>query len=252
MRFEDLDTRLRQYETARDYCVPDGLFVVVRLDGRGFTRLTRETCAFEAPFDARFRDLMTETCAHLMQCGFNVAYAYTQSDEISLLLHPQDRSFARKERKLLSILASEASARFSLSLGQMAAFDARLSLLPSAELVVEYFNWRALDAARNALNAHAYWLLRKQGRSQDQATDALHGMRADDKHQMLFVNGVNFAALPAWQKRGIGLYWRSVERDGIDPRSERPVRVERCVLHTDLELPASYDYPEFVRCLSGD
>ena len=86
MRFDDLDKRLRQYEAAYDFCVPQENFIVVRLDGRGFTRLTKEVWQFEAPFDIRFRDLMAHTVQHLMQCGFNVAYGYSESDEISLLL----------------------------------------------------------------------------------------------------------------------------------------------------------------------
>ena len=72
MRFDDLDKRLRQYETAYDFCVPQESFIVVRLDGSGFTRLTKEIWQFEA--------------RHLMKCGFNVAYGYSESDEISLLL----------------------------------------------------------------------------------------------------------------------------------------------------------------------
>lgn len=86
MRFDDLDKRLRQYKTAYDFCVPQESFIVVRLDGSGFTRLTKEIWQFEAPFDIRFHDLMAHTVRHLMKCGFNVAYGYSESDEISLLL----------------------------------------------------------------------------------------------------------------------------------------------------------------------
>lgn len=42
MRFEDLDHRLRQYETLYDFCTPQDHYIVVRLNGRGFTRLTKE------------------------------------------------------------------------------------------------------------------------------------------------------------------------------------------------------------------
>lgn len=59
--------------------------MVARLDGRSFTRLTKEVHQFEAPFDERVREIMVETVKHLMSCGFNVIYGYTQSDEISLL-----------------------------------------------------------------------------------------------------------------------------------------------------------------------
>jgi tRNA(His) guanylyltransferase len=113
------------------------MYMVARLDGRSFTRLTREVHQFAAPFDERFRDLMVETTAHGMQCGFRMLYGYTQSDEISLLVHPDEQTFGRKLRKYESILAGEASAKFALLLGAHAAFDCRISQLPSAEFVVD-------------------------------------------------------------------------------------------------------------------
>lgn len=35
--------------------------MVARIDGRGFTKLTKERHDFARPFDERFRDLMIET-----------------------------------------------------------------------------------------------------------------------------------------------------------------------------------------------
>ncbi|MBN1888260.1 MAG: tRNA(His) guanylyltransferase Thg1 family protein, partial [Thermoflexales bacterium] len=105
MKFDELDARLRVFETAHDHCVLPGIHIVARLDGRNFTCLTKETCKFQAPFDAKFRDYMTETTSHLMDCGFRVLYGYTESDEISLLFHPGEDTFARKVRKYTSILA---------------------------------------------------------------------------------------------------------------------------------------------------
>src|SRR5580698_5269337 len=106
MKFDELDARMRVYETAHDLCVLPGLFMVARLDGRGFTRLTKEVHKFEAPFDVRFRDLMLDTTEYLMTgCGFNFAYGYTESDEISLLFVSDERGLRRKLRKLVSILA---------------------------------------------------------------------------------------------------------------------------------------------------
>ena len=118
------------------------------------------------PFDVRFRDWMLDTVEHLMYCGFRIIYGYTQSDEISLLFHQQDDSFGRKTRKLNSVLAGEASAKFSLLLGAMAAFDCRICELPNATRVRDYFRWRQEDAHRNALSAHAYWMLCRRSRSE--------------------------------------------------------------------------------------
>ena len=154
MKFDDLDQLMRTFETAHDYCVLPGIYIVARIDGRNFTRLTKELHQFEAPFDERMRNYMIETTSHLMNCGFRVVYGYTQSDEISLLFHPEITTFDRKMRKYNSILAGEASAKFSLWLGDHAAFDCRISELPSTDRVCDYFRWRNEDAHRNALNAH--------------------------------------------------------------------------------------------------
>ena len=110
-----------------------------------------------------------------MECGFRVIYAYTESDEISLLFAPEETTFGRKVRKYNSILAGEASAAFSLQLGGAAAFDCRTIPLPTAERVQDYFLWRQEDAHRNSLNSHCYWMLRKEGMSAAEATETLRG-----------------------------------------------------------------------------
>jgi tRNA(His) 5'-end guanylyltransferase len=228
---------MRPYETALDTPVPPGFAIVARLDGRGFTRLTRDLCQFEAPFDPRFRDLMAVACRRLMDCGFNVGLAYSESDEISLLFDPAEVCFGRKPRKWISVLAEEASAAFSLALGQIASFDARLSVLPGREQVIDYFRWRMADAARCCLNGHAYWLLRRQGLTARAASEHLLGLGRADKHELLFQAGINFDALPTWQKRGFGVYWVDSPRTGRNPLTGQTTTTRRRTLAVDLELP---------------
>lgn len=246
MKFDDLDQKMRVFETANDRCVLPGIFIVARIDGRNFTRLTKDIHAFEAPFDTRFRDMMAATTEHLMTCGFRILYGYTQSDEISLLFHRDDNSFGRKTRKIDSVLAGEASAKFSLLLGALGAFDCRVCELTSPEYVRDYFRWRNEDAHRNALNAHCYWMLRKSGRSINEATDAILGMSVADKNEMLFQSGVNFNDLPPWQKRGIGVYWETFEKDALNPKTGERVNATRRRLKRDLELPMRDAYDEFI------
>lgn len=81
MTFDELDVKMRVFETAHDYCVLPQVYMVARMDGRSFTRLTKEIHKFEAPFDIRFRDTMVETVKHLMDCGFRVVYGYTESQK---------------------------------------------------------------------------------------------------------------------------------------------------------------------------
>lgn len=247
MKFDDLDTKMRRFETAHDHCVLPSLFIVARLDGRGFTRLTKEVHQFEAPFDVRFRDHMVGTVEHLMNSGFRAVYGYTQSDEISLLFHRDEDSFDRKLRKLDSVLAGEASACFSLRLGAIGCFDCRISQLPTEQLVVDYFRWRQEDATRNALNSHCYWLLRKAGKSVREATQFLLGQTTANKNELLFQHGINFGKLPAWQKRGVGLYWENFEKAGLNPKTGGVTTAVRRRIRTELELPMKEAYEAFIR-----
>jgi len=246
MKFDELDQRMRVFETASDQCVLPGIFMVARLDGRSFTRLTKQGERFEAPFDERFRDLMVQTAESLMQCGFQVCYAYTESDEISLLLDRNEQLFGRKLRKYNSTLAGEASARFSLLLGDVGTFDCRISQLPSVDLVVDYFRWRSEDACRNALNAYCYWTLRKDGFDEQGATKKLNGLSIAKKNELLFEYGINFNDLPSWQKRGVGLYWQQYDRTAFNPKSGQQELAIRRHIVRDFELPMKEDYSRFV------
>ena len=222
--------------------------MIARLDGRGFTRLTKEEHSFAKPFDERFRDFMVQTAEHLMtSTGFRFIYGYTESDEISLLFALGEDKYNRKLRKLVSILAGEASAKFSLLLGAIGVFDCRISQLPTIELVVDYFRWRNEDAHRNALNAHCYWCLRKQGAGMADATAQLNGLSIADKNELLFRQGINFNNLPLWQRRGVGLVWETYERPATNPRTGQFTSATRRRIHHLLELPMKDKYSEFLR-----
>ena len=223
--------------------------MVARLDGRSFTRLTKEVCEFEFPFDERFRDMMAATTESLMTCGFQVIYGYTESDEISLLFAREENTFSRKLRKYNSTLAGEASARFSLLLGNVATFDCRISQLPTPELVIDYFRWRNEDAARNALNSWCYWTLRKDGQNEQQATKRLVGLSVSEKNELLFQYGVNFNDIPSWQKRGIGLYWEQYDKPAVNPITNEEVVARRRRIRTEYDLPMKEEYGEFVRSI---
>lgn len=248
MNFSLLDRQMRVFETNSDLSALPELYLVARLDGRSFTRLTKETVPLEAPFDIRFRELMVATTRDLMQCGFNVIYGYTESDEISLLFRKDETQFGRKLRKIISTLAGEASAVFSLRLGQKATFDCRVSQLPTMQRVVDYFRWRAADAFRNCLNSQCYWALRKSGSSATEATQQLNGMSVSRKQELLFQRfQTNFNDLPAWQKLGIGLSWEVYQKtlEG-PPRTDAAIPATRRRIKTWYELPMKDDYAKMI------
>lgn len=249
MNFDDLDKMMRVYEESIDQYVLQDMYLVARIDGRSFTRLTKEICHFEAPFDVKFRDMMVETVKALMNCGFRVVYGFTESDEISLLFHKDENTFGRKVRKYNSILAGTASAAFSLELGQPGVFDCRLIPLPNVDKVKDYFMWRQEDANRNALNSHCYWMLRKKGVSVQDATAEIEGKSIGYKNELLFQNGINYNDLPLWQKRGVGIWFEDVEKTGFNPIENKEVKAIRRAMKSEYELPLGKEYADLIERL---
>ena len=248
MKFDDFDKQMRVFEESLDQCIIPDMYIVVRLDGRSFTRLTKEICKFEAPFDPVFRDLMVDTTRHLMEAsGFQILYGYTQSDEISLLFSRDETTFNRKVRKINTTLAGEASVSFSMALGKLAAFDCRVVPLPNEEKVVDYFRWRQEDAHRNALNSWCYWTLRKEGKKAREASKALEGKATSFKNEMLFQHGINYNDLPNWQKRGTGIYVQEVEKEGLNPITGVKILTTRKQLLVDYDLEIGDKYDDFIR-----
>ena len=246
MRFDEFDRNMRRFEQALDQTLIPDCFMVARLDGRNFTKLTKETCKFEAPFDTKFRDIMVHTTKSLMQCGFRVIYGYTESDEISLLFHKDDETFGRKMRKYNSVLAGTASAHFSTKLGKPGVFDCRMLLLPDVEHVCDYFLWRQEDAHRNALNSHCYWTLRKDGLDAKAATRELKNKSVMFKNELLFQHGINYDTLPSWQKRGIGFWYEEQPKIGFNPVTKEKVETSRRVIREEYELQIGKKYAEMI------
>lgn len=156
-------------------------------------------------------------------------------------------AFNRKTRKIISILAAEASAKFSVLHDEMATFDARICILPNAKAVEDYFRWRHEDAHRNALNAHCYWMLRKEGENIKNATDQVKGLSRQEKHDLLFSRDINFNELPSWQKRGTGLYWTEIEKSGFNPKTKQSTVSTRRHIFKNYELTLGEDYSQFIQ-----
>lgn len=243
MHSDEFEARQRAREYFHGLTVLPGVWPVLRLDGRSFSRLTEEH--FEKPFDPRFSELMVETAGALLT-ELGGRYAYTESDEISVLFDPGFHLFGRGVEKLVSVSAGIASATFTRAYGEAAHFDSRLWLGTDVTDVVDYFSWRQSDAARCALNGWCYWTLRHAGHTASQASRALEGTSTSDKNELLFRHGITFAGLPTWQRRGIGLRWESYPHTGRDPVRGVEVTSTRRRLVVDRELPMKGDYRDLV------
>jgi tRNA(His) guanylyltransferase len=102
------------------------------------------------------------------------------------------------------------------------------------------------DAARCALNGWCYWTLRNAGKTAAEATRALSRTKTADKNELLFRHGINFNDVPAWQRRGVGLWHEEYQRSGYDPVREIGVTATRRRVHVERNLPMKDAYRELI------
>ena len=237
MKPDDFEAHMRKGEWFHSLRVPEGVWFVIRLDGRGFTKLTQDM-GFKKPFDTALHDYMARTVEKCME-DFQGVFATTHSDEISILFRPDADFFDREVEKIVSTTAAVASARFTQVLGDPGTFDSRIWLGASIGDVCDYFSWRMEDSVRGCINSYAYWMLRQQkGATQGQATRELIRKNFAWKNEFLFKEfGLNFNDIPVWQRRGTGFHFSLVEKMGYNPIKNEEVRTTRRVLRHEFEMP---------------
>ncbi len=193
-----------------------GAVVLARIDGRSFSQWTRDLAR---PFDPRLSALMVDTTRALVH-ETSARFGYTQSDEITLVLHAEGEGsmlwFDGRVQKTVSQLAALATGVFNLLLpgalpekaaqravDRLPSFDARVWAVPSREVACEVVLWRALDATRNsvAMAARARFSHRETDRKD---TGALRAM--------LSAAGAPWEAMPEGFRRGTMVQRRRVQR----------------------------------------
>ncbi len=237
------ENKMRAMEYFHNLRLLPGAWVVIRLDGRGFSQFTESK--FDKPFDLKFHELMVQTTKAVLE-QLQGIYAYTESDEISILCPPQWNFFDRSLEKIVSISASIASSTFTHACHTVVNFDSRIWLGVDKSQVLDYFRWRQADATRCALNGWCYWTLRKAGKSVKQATTMLEGRSVAFKNELLFQHGINFNNLPTWQRRGVCLYWEEYQKEGYNPIQNETVVTTRRRIKVDEELPMKEAYADFI------
>lgn len=207
-----LGDRMKGYE-----CVPKTFLmkktpVILRLDGKAFHTFTR---GLEKPYSWDLRSAMCATTQYLVENIQGAVLAYTQSDEISILVRDWDQPstcgwFDYNLQKVVSISASMATAAFNNTFTHPsknipALFDSRVFNLPPHE-VANYFIWRQQDAERNSIQ-----MLARSHFSHKQ----LHKKDTNSIQDMLMglPDPVNWNNVPTWAKRGSCVTTSMVEKD---------------------------------------
>lgn len=223
-----LGDRMKQFEAVTQSHLMRRMPVIIRLDGRAFHTFTKRLPKIDpslnvSPFSTVMHEAMTRTTASLFVNVQNCVLAYTQSDEISLLLtdwnnFETQQWFDGNVQKIVSSSASIATAAFNFAffmtedapdkatwMGDLAHFDSRVYNLPKEE-VTNYFIWRQQDCSRNSVQ-----MLGRFHFSQKE----MHGKNNSEVQDMLMLEkGVNWNDIPTWMRRGT-----CITNKGISPFS---------------------------------
>lgn len=214
-------------------CIPP---VVVRADGRNFKN-TLSGLGFKRPYDQTFARAMADTAElFIKQSGLTPLFTYIFSDEMSFLF--LELPFEGRVEKLDSITASflGSALTINLQLEKPIAFDSRIVALQKEEIPA-YFHWRQLEAWRNFVSSWGYYALRTEGMDKENALRAMKGKREWQIHELLFKRGINLAALPAWQRRGIIISSEEYEISGFNPELGRETKSLRKKVVQNWEIP---------------
>ncbi len=189
---------------------------IVRLDGRGFHRWTK---GLRRPFDDSLRDAMVAAAeAALGMTG--ALHAYTQSDEVTLVLRAQGKAqppFGGKLQKLVSLTAAAMTTSFNASIASLngghaaragtAMFDARAFAVPDEAGAIVALEDRRRDCRRNAVQSVGQW---KYGHKR------MLGTSTREAAQWLEEDGLGMTTWPARHTGGVALARKRVVRK-FDP-----------------------------------
>ena len=174
MKFKNLEDKCQYYRGLTDYRIQGNNDILVMLDGKNFSKLIKNN--FKKPFDDDFINMMNKTAQFLCENVQGVKFAYTQSDEISLLITDYDTPetdtlFGGRICKIQSILASLATSEFNrqfilyhlkdkgyigieyenvIRKMKMAQFDCKVWTVPNQNDAFAWFLYRQLDCVKNS------------------------------------------------------------------------------------------------------
>lgn len=98
-----------------DYKLDCNKPIIVHIDGKNFSKMIKNK--FEKPFDKEFIDMMNNTAKFICQNVQGVKLAYTQSDEITLIITKSSPDseifFGGRLCKLQSVIAALATSEFN-------------------------------------------------------------------------------------------------------------------------------------------
>lgn len=171
MYFKTLKEKCEYYRSLTDTRLMPNSYVLVMVDGHCFSKMIKNK--FEKPFDDMFINMMNETAKYLCENIQGIKFAYTQSDEISLLItdfdtEMTDSFFSFRLCKMQSLIASMATAKFNqmyfntvkayqyfnkfkeMKEPPLCTFDCKVWTVPNANDAFAWFLYRQIDCIKNS------------------------------------------------------------------------------------------------------
>lgn len=229
-----LGERQKKYELASTSYLPIRIPIILRLDGEHFRSYLK---GVRKPFDENVIHCMNEMATYLCNNIQNACFAYTQSDEISILLNTfKDVStqpwFENNVQKMVSTASGLASPYFSLisdrifGKQKLATFDCRVFAIPKED-VVNNFWWRESDAIRNSAQSLARSLY-SHSECNNKNVVALKEMSKQ--------KGQDWNELPLSLQRGRAIYKQKYQKG----------EVWRSKWIVDNNIPIFYQHPDYI------
>lgn len=202
-----LGDRMKAYETATRTSLPVRTYTILRCDGRAFHTYLRGA---EKPYDYLFMADMDAVAEALCAEVSGAVFAFTQSDEISVLAYDFGGTntqpwFDGVVQKIVSVAAATATATLVRRRDGTPTFDARVFTIADPVEVANYFIWRQRDCVRNSITMAAQAQFPHQ---------RLHGVNGAQMQELLWQEkGINWNDYPDGAKRGRVVVKVTGERD---------------------------------------
>jgi len=242
----DVGDKVVKAERLQTFNVPGDKYISLRLDGHGFSKLTRmlkRDNILEQGFSPTMASWMQQCCVSLMEfvCA---KYGYTQSDEITVIIPPasvttkgdvttqQPHMFNGRVLKISTLAASHVTLVFNQCLAKTSAanwqeytcvFDCRMGAYDTLEEAQSLLLWRSYDCSVNGISDAC---LHQKGKI-DGAKAAI-GLPTDKKISFLLEHDV----LPLHPHQAHGSYYTRVKRvkTVTNPQTGEPVVCLRSVI----------------------
>jgi tRNA(His) guanylyltransferase len=196
---------LERFENTNDQLLLPDLFFILRVDAHRIGNNWGQLADY--PFSIQFNKALRTTAKNLMMSGFRINYSYIHGDEISLLFDPLESANQRKRSRLITLLASYATAYFNQVSEYKVVFHAKLSELPTRTHVVDYFIWQRKASARNFLTRKIIQALEAKGVSPKEIDSRVSKLSEDERKKLLVELGYPEEDLSISDLYGYGLWW---------------------------------------------